>query len=100
MRLYLGEPPHHRRRVESPRTSWTGRARGRAPISVAAREQLADACVSQWAYITSVDGDSIRSVPELQKALRQRSIGEEARLRVEENGHSREIVVRHLSDID
>lgn len=61
--------------------------------------QLADAGVSQWAYITSVDGDSVRSAPELQKALRQRSIGEEARLRIEENGHSREIVVRHLSDI-
>lgn len=61
--------------------------------------QLADAGVSQWAYITSLDGDSVRSAPELQKALRQRSIGEEARLRIEENGHSREIVVRHLSDI-
>ena len=61
--------------------------------------QLAEAGVSQWAYITSVDGESVRSAPELQKALRQRSIGEEARLRIEENGHSREIVVRHLSDI-
>ena len=61
--------------------------------------QLAEAGVQQWAYVTAVDGEPVRSTSDLMKALRQHSIGEEVRLRVEEDGKSREITVTHVSDI-
>ncbi|MCA1587871.1 MAG: PDZ domain-containing protein, partial [Chloroflexi bacterium] len=61
--------------------------------------QLADAGVPQWAHLTAVDGEPVRSPFDLQKALRQHSIGDEVRLRVEHEGDSREILVRHVSDI-
>ena len=61
--------------------------------------QLAEAGVQQWAHISAVDGEAVRSPVDLQTALRRHPVGEEARLRIDEDGRSREITVTHVSDI-
>jgi PDZ domain len=61
--------------------------------------QLAAAGVQQWDRIVSVDDEPVRSLGELQAALRRHGIGEEVRLRIDLDDESREIVVRHASDL-
>jgi S1-C subfamily serine protease len=61
--------------------------------------QLAAAGVQQWDRIVSVDDEPVRSPGELQAALRRHAIGEEVRLRIDLDDESREIVVRHASDL-
>jgi len=61
--------------------------------------QLAAAGVHQWDRVVAVDDQTVRAPAELQTALRRHAIGEEVRLRIEHNGHSREVVVRHASDL-
>jgi hypothetical protein len=61
--------------------------------------QLAAAGVQQWDRVVAVDDQAVRAPAELQTALRRHAIGEEVRLRIEHNGDSREVVVRHASDL-
>jgi len=61
--------------------------------------QLAAAGVLQWDRVVAVDDEAVRAPAELQTALRRHAIGEEVRLRIEHDGGSREIVVRHASDL-
>jgi hypothetical protein len=61
--------------------------------------QLAAAGVQQWDRVVSVDDQAVRSPAELQTALRRHAIGEEVRLRIDRDGESREVVVRHASDL-
>lgn len=61
--------------------------------------QLAAAGVHQWDRVVAVDDQAVRAPAELQTALRRHAIGEEVRLRIEHNGDSREVVVRHASDL-
>jgi hypothetical protein len=61
--------------------------------------QLAAAGVRQWDRVVAVDDQAVRAPAELQTALRRHAIGEEVRLRIEHNGDSREVVVRHASDL-
>jgi hypothetical protein len=61
--------------------------------------QLAAAGVHQWDRVVSVDDQAVRSPAELQTALRRHAIGEEVRLRIEHDGESRDVVVRHASDL-
>ena len=60
--------------------------------------QLEAAGVRQWQRIVSVDDEAVRSPEELQGALRRHSLGQEVRLRIDRDGESREVVVRHASD--
>jgi len=41
----------------------------------------------------------VRTPGELQAALRRHAIGEDVRLQIEHEGESREVVVRHASDL-
>lgn len=61
--------------------------------------QLAAAGVQQWDRVVAVDDQAVRAPAELQTALRRHRIGEEVRLRIEHDGDSREVVVRHASDL-
>jgi hypothetical protein len=61
--------------------------------------QLAAEGVQQWDRVVAVDDDAVRSPRELQTALRRHSIGEEVRLRIARDGKSREVAVRHASDL-
>lgn len=61
--------------------------------------QLAAAGVQQWDRVVAVDDQAVRAPAELQTALRRHAIGEEVRLRIDRDGESREIVVRHASDL-
>jgi hypothetical protein len=61
--------------------------------------QLAAAGAQQWDRVVAVDDQAVRAPAELQAALRRHAIGEEVRLRIEHDGDSREIVVRHASDL-
>jgi hypothetical protein len=61
--------------------------------------QLAAAGVQQWDRVVAVDDQAVRAPAELQTALRRHAIGEEVRLRIEHDGDSREVVVRHASDL-
>jgi hypothetical protein len=61
--------------------------------------QLAAAGAHQWDRVVAVDDQAVRAPAELQTALRRHAIGEEVRLRIEHNGDSREVVVRHASDL-
>lgn len=61
--------------------------------------ELDVAGVKQWDRITSVDDQAVRSPGELTTALRQHSIGEEVRLKIQHHDDSREVVVRHASDL-
>lgn len=61
--------------------------------------QLAAAGVQQWDRVVAVDDQAVRAPAELQTALRRHAIGEEVRLRIDRNGESREVVVRHASDL-
>jgi hypothetical protein len=61
--------------------------------------QLAAAGVQQWDRVVAVDDQAVRAPAELQTALRRHAIGEEVRLRIERDGDSREVVVRHASDL-
>jgi hypothetical protein len=61
--------------------------------------QLAAAGVQQWDRVVAVDDQAVRAPAELQAALRRHAIGEEVRLRIERDGESREVVVRHASDL-
>jgi len=61
--------------------------------------QLAAAGVQQWDRVVAVDDQAVRAPAELQTALRRHAIGEEVRLRIERDGESREVVVRHASDL-
>jgi S1-C subfamily serine protease len=61
--------------------------------------QLAAAGVQQWDRVVAVDDHTVRAPAELQTALRRHAIGEEVRLRIDRDGESREIVVRHASDL-
>lgn len=60
--------------------------------------QLAAAGVRQWDRVVSVDDDLVRTVPELQTALRRRAIGDDVRLGLTRDGERRELVVKHVSD--
>ena len=60
---------------------------------------LAAAGVHQWDRVVAVDDQAVRAPAELQTALRRHAIGEEVRLRIEHNGHARDVVVRHTSDL-
>jgi S1-C subfamily serine protease len=64
-----------------------------------AGSQLAAAGVQQWDRVVAVDDQAVRAPAELQTALRRHAIGEEVRLRIEHDGDSREVVVRHASDL-
>lgn len=61
--------------------------------------QLAAAGVQQWDRVIAVDDQAVRAPAELQTALRRHAIGEEVRLRIAHDGDSREVVVRHASDL-
>jgi hypothetical protein len=61
--------------------------------------QLAAAGVQQWDRVVSVDNQTVRTPGELQTALRRHAIGEEVSLRIEHEGESRTVVVRHASDL-
>lgn len=61
--------------------------------------QLAAAGVQQWDRVVAVDDMAVRAPAELQTALRRHAIGEEVRLQIEHDGDSREVVVRHASDL-
>ena len=61
--------------------------------------QLAAAGVQQWDRVVAVNDQAVRAPAELQTALRSHAIGEEVRLRIEHDGESREVVVRHASDL-
>ena len=61
--------------------------------------QLAAAGVHQWDRVVALDDQAVHAPAELQTALRRHAIGEEVRLRIEHNGDSREVVVRHASDL-
>jgi hypothetical protein len=61
--------------------------------------QLAAEGVQQWDRVVAVDDQAVRAPAELQTALRRHAIGEEVRLRIDRDGESREIVVRHASDL-
>jgi len=61
--------------------------------------QLAAAGVQQWDRVVAVDDQAVRAPAELQTALRRHAIGKEVRLRIDRDGESREIVVRHASDL-
>jgi PDZ domain len=61
--------------------------------------QLAAAGVQQWDRVVAVDDQAVRAPAELQAALRLHALGEEVRLRIEHDGDSREVVVRHASDL-
>jgi len=61
--------------------------------------QLAAAGVQQWDRVVAVNDQAVRAPAELQTALRRHAIGEEVRLRIEHDGDSREVVVRHASDL-
>lgn len=61
--------------------------------------QLAAAGVKQWDRVVAVDDQAVRAPAELQAALRRHAIGEEVRVRIDRDGESREIVVRHASDL-
>jgi len=61
--------------------------------------QLAAAGVQQWDRVVSVDDQTVRTPVELQTALRRHAIGEEVSLRIEHEGESRTVVVRHASDL-
>ena len=63
------------------------------------RSQLAAAGVRQWDRVVAVDDQAVRAPAELQTALRRHAIGEEVRLRIDRDGESREVVVRHASDL-
>jgi PDZ domain-containing protein len=60
--------------------------------------QLEAAGVRQWDHVESVDGHPVRTVPELQAALRRHRIGEDVRLGVTHDGERRELAVKHASD--
>jgi PDZ domain len=60
--------------------------------------QLAAAGVQQWDRLISVDGETVRTVPELQQALRRHAIGDDVHLGVTRNGARQELVVKHVSD--
>jgi len=61
--------------------------------------QLAADGVHQWDRIVAVDDEAVRTPGKLQAALRRHAIGDEVRLRVEHEGDSRDVVVRHVSDL-
>lgn len=61
--------------------------------------EMAKVGAQQWDRIVSVDGETVRWPGELQQALRRHSLGEEVRLRLERDGESREVVVRHVSTL-
>ena len=61
--------------------------------------QLAAAGVQQWDRVVAVDDKAVRAPAELQAAMRRHAIGEEARLRIDRDGESREVVVRHAGDL-
>lgn len=61
--------------------------------------QLAAAGVQQWDRVVAVDDQAVGAPAELQTALRRHAIGEEVRLRIEHHDDSREVVVRHASDL-
>ena len=60
--------------------------------------QLAAAGMQQWDRLLSVDGETVRTVPELQQALRRHAIGDDVHLGVTRNGAGQELVVKHVSD--
>ncbi len=111
--------PGHRRpclRRDSPRSCQLDQVTERTPLDVAAlraaiRAEYAAVAgrapsrgsistpASGWDRVVSVDDQTVRSPAELQTALRRHAIGEEVRLRIDRDGESREIVVRHASDM-
>lgn len=60
--------------------------------------QLVAAEVHQWDRVVSVDGEPVRTVPELQTAMRRHAIGDDVRLGLTRDGEHRELVVKHVSD--
>ena len=61
--------------------------------------QLAAAGVHQWDRVVALDDQAVHAPAELQTALRRHAIGEGVRLRIEHSDDSREVVVRHASDL-
>jgi hypothetical protein len=60
--------------------------------------QLAAAGVRQWDWVVSVDGEPVRTVPELQQALRRHALGDNMHLGITRNGERQELTVEHVSD--
>ena len=59
---------------------------------------LAAADVHAGDQITAVDGQPVRSVPEIQAAIRKHRIGDAVSLQLVRGGAPRELVVKHVSD--
>lgn len=60
--------------------------------------ELAAANVHAADRIVAVDGQPVRSVPDIQAAIRKHRLGEAVTLRLVRDGASRELVVKHVSD--
>jgi PDZ domain len=60
--------------------------------------ELAAADVHAEDRITAVDGQTVRSVPEIQAAIRKHRLGDAVTLQLVRGGESRELVVKHVSD--
>jgi hypothetical protein len=60
--------------------------------------ELAAADVQAGDRITAVDGLPVRSVPEIQAAIRKHQLGDAVTLQLVRGGEVRELVVKHVSD--
>jgi hypothetical protein len=60
--------------------------------------ELAAADVHAEDRIVAVDGQPVRSVPDIQAAIRKHRLGDAVTLRLVRDGEPREIVVKHVSD--
>jgi hypothetical protein len=60
--------------------------------------ELAAADVHAEDRILTVDGQSVRSVPEIQAAIRKHRLGDAVTLQLVRGGQLRELVVKHVSD--
>ena len=60
--------------------------------------ELAAAGVHAEDRIVAVDGQPVRSVPEIQTAIRKHRLGDAVTLRLVRGGEPRELVVKHVSD--
>jgi S1-C subfamily serine protease len=60
--------------------------------------ELAAADVQAGDRITAVDGLPVRSVQEIQAAIRKHQLGDAVTLQLVRGGEARELVVKHVSD--
>ena len=63
-----------------------------------AHSELAAADVDAGDRITAVDGLPVRSVPEIQAAIRKHQLGDAVTLQLVRGGEPRKLVVKHVSD--